>query len=869
MSANLVCSPPLGQTTIIPADAESVVITACIETEAASEKSWEVALWCNHANSDRWKSFEMKETDEHADTLVVQQKTQSGLRRHWFSVSLTPRPKPTKAVSFTLKFRAAGDEAWQWANEQLSLGDGQLIFEPETISDQELSFYINGMSSELSVKKEASETSDTLLWSLEAPVEAASGETSGCSNHKLGTVTNFSRWFALVRLWSPWLAPRHGKDVYSPDKDAILSAFLRQDGLHVAALAVSGVDDVLTTFTHDNQGNVIIKVSNDSEREGTARVIVAVAKSFGVANASVMYHARKIITRYEQDSGELKAELEAMEKKDLKGQWLEDWYDGLSYCTWNGLGQNLTEDKIHAALASLEKNNINITNLIIDDNWQSLDHEGGGQFQRGWLEFEANKNGFPNGLKSAVTKIREDHKNIVHVAVWHALMGYWGGISSDGQIAKEYKTTTVRNKPGVTARSMLVVDAPDINRMYLDFYRFLERCGISSVKTDAQFALDELASAVDRRRLTRPFQDAWTLNSLRVFYGHAISCMSQLPQILFHSQIPTNKPRLLVRNSDDFFPDQPASHPWHVFCNAHNSLLTQHLNVLPDWDMFQTAHPWARFHAAARCVSGGPIYITDVPGEHDIDLINEMTAQTPRGNTVILRPHVVGKTINAYVGYDEAALLKVGTYVGMQKTGTGILGVFNTTQHPLKDLIRLEEFPGTEVGVYVVRSHSTGQVSAPMSRQRKDKPGLVSVEVGVQGWEILSAFALRSFQLKRSSPAKGSASITVANLGLLGKMTGAAAVVNTEIYVEQRGRLHFWTSLKALGTFGLYVSDLENRSLEDDFMALLFGRPIELHCVRISSACKNVLEIDVARAWKESEQRAGWSNEVAIEVLIR
>jgi len=52
-------------------------------------------------------------------------------------------------------------------------------------------------------------------------------------------------------------------------------------------------------------------------------------------------------------------------------------------------------------------------------------------------------------------------------------------------------------------------------------------------------------------------------------------------------------------------------------------------------------------------------------------------------------------------------------------------------------------------------------------------------------------------------------------------------------------------------------------------MALLFGRPIELHCVTVSSACKNVLEIDVARAWKESEQRAGWSNEVAIEVLIR
>jgi hypothetical protein len=46
--------------------------------------------------------------------------------------------------------------------------------------------------------------------------------------------------------------------------------------------------------------------------------------------------------------------------------------DGLSYCTWNGLGQNLTEDKVFTALESLSKNEINISNLIIDDNWQSL-----------------------------------------------------------------------------------------------------------------------------------------------------------------------------------------------------------------------------------------------------------------------------------------------------------------------------------------------------------------------------------------------------------------------------------------------------------------------------------------------------------------
>lgn len=140
--------------------------------------------------------------------------------------------------------------------------------------------------------------------------------------------------------------------------------------------------------------------------------------------------------------------------------------------------------------------------------------------------------------------------------------------------------------------------------------------------------------------------------------------MSQTPQILFHSQLPQNRPPILVRNSDDFFPEVPTSHPWHIFTNAHNALFTQHLNLIPDWDMFQTVHDYSGFHAAARCVSGGPIYITDVPGQHDLDLIGQMTGPTPRGKTVIFRPSIVGKSLDPYNGYDDDHLLLVGTYHG-------------------------------------------------------------------------------------------------------------------------------------------------------------------------------------------------------------
>jgi hypothetical protein len=68
---------------------------------------------------------------------------------------------------------------------------------------------------------------------------------------------------------------------------------------------------------------------------------------------------------------------------------------------------------------------------------------------------------------------------------------------------------------------------------------------------------------------------------------------------------------------------------------------------------------------------------------------------------------------------------------------------------------------------------------------------------------------------------------------------------------------------------GLYVSDLSKRSITNDFFAVIFGRPIPEHCVKVSEGNENVLEIDTVRAWKETDSKAGWSNEVNIEVVIR
>lgn len=259
--------------------------------------------------------------------------TRPGIHRKWFAIDLAGPPKHGGSVSFTITFRSAEGEPWKWANEQFSISDGHLIFHTASTLSDDLGNFIEGLPDDLKVQSERSETPDTSLWSLTSPVNAASGKESGYTNVTLGKPTNFSRWFALVRLWSPWLAPRQGRDKFQPDKEAIIAAFQREDGSNLAVLAVSGKNDVLTTLGHDGEGNIVINSRNDSDEDASAMLIVSVGHSLEFAFSAVMYHARKLIMKYETASGQIAAEEEAL-MKDFNPQWLQDWYDGLSYCTW-------------------------------------------------------------------------------------------------------------------------------------------------------------------------------------------------------------------------------------------------------------------------------------------------------------------------------------------------------------------------------------------------------------------------------------------------------------------------------------------------------------------------------------------------------
>jgi hypothetical protein len=755
---------------------------------------------------------------------------------------------------------------------------------------EEMAKYINNFSDQLHIQSQRSEAPGSKLWSLSGDIDPSQEGTSTIKRVVLGTPLSVLRYFSLVRVWSPWLGPRHGKDKFRLTEDAILCSFLRSDGVHLVMLAVSGVNDVLTVFQSGDNGEIIIKAKSDNKDTSNFHILVAVAEEFEIAMSAVMYEARKVVRPFADGAdAALPEEVplsppgddEVLVEKDPSIQFLAQWFDGLTYCTWNGLGQDLTEEKILHALAELKSNGIQISNLIIDDGWQANDNEGHSQFERGLQQFEAHSKGFPKGLKNTVESIRDANPNIEHIAVWHALFGYWGGISPDGDLAKRYKTKEVKIKDpapngpieqNLPEGKIFAIDPDDIQRFYNDFYSYLDLVGIDSVKTDAQFFIDLLEDPEDRRRFMTSYQDAWSIASLRHFSTRSISCGSMIPQIMFHSQLPNNKPTIPLRNSDDFFPEIPASHPWHVFCNAHNSLLTRYLNVLPDWDMFQTSHPYASFHAAARCVSGGPIYITDEPGKHDLDLLDQMTAPTVKDVTIILRPSVIGRTIDTYHDYNEGNILRVGSYTGWATTGSGILGLFNIHSSEASTMVPLMDFPGIHDdshGYYIVRAHTSGRVSARM--RPIDQDSLVSIVLEQRGWEILTAYPTQSFTLRNNRGDDGSVDrlTHVGVLSLLGKMTGAAAVVTSDIVLADNGRLRFDIRLKALGTVGIYLSDLPDRSIARDFMVMIQGRPIPQKTVwKEGGEDGNVLAIDVLTAWKTMKLDSGWSNEAIVQVFL-
>ncbi|KAF7956091.1 hypothetical protein EAE96_005012 [Botrytis aclada] len=846
MSVQVICHPLLGQTTVIAE--KQVNVTVALFPHDDEETNWEVALWYGSKDMS-WAQLDLIRSGDDITMLAAD----PSISVLFFSNILQQDSLNGQQFSYTIKYRRGGESAWRWVNDDPnSLGDAEIIFQKSSATPvlSSIQAYISNLSLDLKVKYHGQhEATHSPVWTLTSriPASVTSATEPSVQRITIGFPKNIVQYFALVKRMNFWLVPRHGRSKFDLREDdcqfytgdagskAILVSFLRSDGMNFVMLALS-MNGVLTTLTSGENGSIDLIGKNENEEARDGIVICAIGKTVEEGIRAAMNHAKKVVRQGLNMEPILNGKLEKFgDPKDKR-----DFHDELVYCTWNSLGPTLTSTTLFAALDDLGKASICPSTIIIDDGWQSITPFGSETFpnQHRWSRFEASSPSFPEGLTNLALRIKKSYPWIKNIGVWHGIFGYWGGIDPESEIGRKYKLRWVEINN--TRRSgMWVVDACDVRRLYDDFYSFLVSCGINAVKLDTQGLLEDLKNAKDRRELIPAYQDAINASLLSHFEDRVISCMSQYPTNIFSPQILLSSSthssnKISMRNSDDFWPNDPATHAWHIHTNSHTSHLTTHLeNIIPDWDMFQTssqAPHYSTYHAAARAISGSLLSITDTPSHHDSSIISRLSCipfssspSSPPSPPIILRTNPA-KSTSVYPSSHSRRILKLRT--STLESDIKVLGLFNTfSSGSITEIIGLEDFfplahspfhekknvteekeeiQATEKQ-YILHSSSNNNLSPPISlHSRGTDASKCLITIPESGWEILTACQVYTIPLPPSSsllfnpnpnlnanPSSISNSaqqkpqtIHLSILGLLHKFVGAAAILKSSYSIS-------------------------------------------------------------------------------------
>lgn len=352
---------------------------------------------------------------------------------------------------------------------------------------------------------------------------------------------------------------------------------------------------------------------------------------------------------------------------------LPAFVDQFGWCTWNAFYEDVSSENVRAGLASFQAGGTPPRLMILDDGWQSERTLPTGE--RRLTSFAPNAK-FGGDLTPTV-RMAKDEFGIATFLVWHAVGGYWGGV--DEAAFAEYEPRSVKRAfapPIVDAAPIVefvwgtvagVVPPKHIDRFYHDYHRRLRQQGVDGVKVDNQAVLEGVAATLGGRvALLRRYREALEGSAQTHFLGNLLNCMSNANE-MFYSALNST----LTRTSTDFWPFRDESHGLHQYTNAQVGLWFGEF-VHPDWDMFQSAHPQGAFHAAGRAVSGGPVYVSDKPDEHDFALLRKLVL--PDGT--LLRAREPGRPTRDCLFHDptrEPVLLKVFNH----NLEAGVIGVFN------------------------------------------------------------------------------------------------------------------------------------------------------------------------------------------------
>ncbi|KAJ4727835.1 putative Stachyose synthase [Melia azedarach] len=294
-----------------------------------------------------------------------------------------------------------------------------------------------------------------------------------------------------------------------------------------------------------------------------------------------------------------------------------------------------------------------------------------------------------NGMKAFTKDLRTKFKGLDDIWVWHALCGAWGGVRP-GATHLNSKIIPCNVSPGldgtmddlavikIVEGGIGLVHPSQAGDFYDSMHSYLSQVGVTGVKVDVIHTLEYVSEEYGGRvELGEAYYKGLSNSLIKNFKGTGIiSSMQQCNDFSFlgTSQIS------MGRVGDNFLFQDPNGDPngvyWlqgvHMIHCSYNSLWMGQF-IQPDWDMFQSDHCCAKFHAGSRAICGGPVYVSDSLGGHDFEFLKQLVY--PDGTIPKCQHFALPSRDCLFKNplFDKHTILKIWNF---NKYG-GVIGAFN------------------------------------------------------------------------------------------------------------------------------------------------------------------------------------------------
>ena len=315
-----------------------------------------------------------------------------------------------------------------------------------------------------------------------------------------------------------------------------------------------------------------------------------------------------------------------------------EMYNYLGWASWNAFMQNVNEEKILNAAKSFHSASVPVNWFLIDDGWLDVTDNK-------LNSYKPLKQKFPNVFKTLTSALKSNY-GIKDVGVWHTINGYWEGLNKEGELAEKFPELISYNdwipwlpKPDSKLYFVNPMNSDGL-KFYNDWYSYLKDQGITFVKVDNQLVVNKISSNNFPVWQTGEIMLGNLHKAVnKYFSGNVINCMNMSNSDFYHYSNSA-----IARTSEDYNPNsKPAlfectymgNAAAHIMASFHNSVWMSNI-VWTDFDMFQSTDIDAWYFAMAKVMSAGPVYITDEPNKHNLDLLQAITLEN-------------GKVINAEI----------------------------------------------------------------------------------------------------------------------------------------------------------------------------------------------------------------------------